>query len=183
MVLFAQTTGYATRLAKIYNRLQGGLICQSTAAESVLLPTGALHATYTVIGGYLTGINYTTIESLPSLSQLLSIQFPHVQNCRPAFEEEMEHFRDSFSTALKDSPERLVPIILKRWSMFICWDQMKHDETWKEEIQRWTLVLERVAQKTDNMPCYCGFHGPISKHFWDSHVLLERNPVKRTRRH
>ena len=113
MRLYISLAGFSNRLARIGSELHRGIIIKTTSADALDLPAGALHAVFTTVGRLLGGINYSTSESLPTMSCLLIAHlfiFRHISN---AVLEDLQMYTNALLLTLNmDSPE-LVPYALR----------------------------------------------------------------------
>jgi hypothetical protein len=60
LALMAQERGQHGKLARLADRLEGGIVTQTTSAEAIYIPAGCLHAVFTTEGGFLVSIDCTT---------------------------------------------------------------------------------------------------------------------------
>jgi len=68
--LFHQLNGTRNILARAGDMI-GGIVAKVDSSFDIELPAGALHAVFTLTGGFLAGINYTSIECLPMMGAWL----------------------------------------------------------------------------------------------------------------
>ena len=59
-------------MAGISLSLERGIIIKTTLAEATYLPAGCIHATFTVKGGYLIAIDFTTMGSVKAFSTYIT---------------------------------------------------------------------------------------------------------------
>jgi hypothetical protein len=176
--LYASSAGFSNRLARIGSDLHGGIIIKTTSAHALDLPAGTLHAVFTTVGGFLGGINYSTSESLPTMSRLLIAHLPIFRHVSNAVLEDLQMYTNALSLTLDmDAPE-LVPYALRSW-VDLCPHlqnllDSEHASTQLichvSETQR---KLEKFARNTRYaLQCVCGHYvDDIGEHFAASHML------------
>jgi hypothetical protein len=64
-------------------KLEYGRICIQPTDMAIYLGPGCLHATYTLRGGVVPGINYTTKQCLEVIMDLLEIELHHFKQLGP----------------------------------------------------------------------------------------------------
>jgi hypothetical protein len=64
--------GQKAKLARIGPSLKGGIIMKTTSAEAIYLPAGCIHATFTIEGGYLIALDFTTMGSMKAFSTYIA---------------------------------------------------------------------------------------------------------------
>jgi len=74
--LYALLVGFSNQLARISSDLHEGIIIKTTSAYALDIPARILHAVFTTVSRFLRGINYSTLESLPTMSYLLITHLP-----------------------------------------------------------------------------------------------------------
>ncbi|KAI9772422.1 MAG: hypothetical protein M1840_000625 [Geoglossum simile] len=113
--LYISSAGFNNRLARIGSELRGGIIIETTSLHALDLPAGALHAVFTTVGGFLGGINYSTSESLTTMSRLLVAHLPIFRHVSNAVLEDLKIYTNALLLTLDmDSPE-LIPYALHSW--------------------------------------------------------------------
>ena len=63
--------GQKAKLVRLAPSLEGGMIMKTTSAEAIYLLAGCIHATFTIEGGYLIAIDFTTMNSAKAFSEYL----------------------------------------------------------------------------------------------------------------
>jgi hypothetical protein len=177
--LYISSAGFSNRLARIGSELHGGIIIKTTSAHALDLPAGALHAVFTTAGGFLGGINYSTSESLPTMSRLLIAHLPIFRHVSNAVLEDLQMYTNALSLTLDmDSPE-LIPYALRSWV-----DLCPHLQSLLDSGHATTALIDQVLeiqQKLENfvrktryaLQCACGHHvNDIGEHFEASHKLV-----------
>jgi hypothetical protein len=66
------TEGQRAKLARVALYLKGGIILKTTSAEAIYLPAGCIHATFTIEGGYLVAVDFTTMDSMKAFSAYIA---------------------------------------------------------------------------------------------------------------
>jgi hypothetical protein len=64
--------GQRGKLLRILNRLEAGILVETTAAHALYIPTGCIHATFTMEGGYLITEDFTTSKSINTISAFIT---------------------------------------------------------------------------------------------------------------
>ena len=67
--------GQRSKLERIGKELEGGLMIHTDSSEALYIPAGCIHAVYTLHGGFLVTLEFTTPVSVKVLSTLLNAQF------------------------------------------------------------------------------------------------------------
>ncbi|KAI0143141.1 hypothetical protein GGR57DRAFT_366951 [Xylariaceae sp. FL1272] len=71
--LYSSAVTSSTPFASLSSSLEGGEFCITTSKDTLYLPPGCLHATYTLRGGLTPGFEYTTAECLDVSARVLDI--------------------------------------------------------------------------------------------------------------
>ncbi|PVH83869.1 hypothetical protein DL98DRAFT_652299 [Cadophora sp. DSE1049] len=67
--------GQRSKLERIGKDLEGGLMIHADSTQALYIPAGCIHAVYTLHGGFLVTLEFTTPRSVKVLSALLNAQF------------------------------------------------------------------------------------------------------------
>ncbi|KAL5323908.1 hypothetical protein ACEPPN_008450 [Leptodophora sp. 'Broadleaf-Isolate-01'] len=67
--------GQRSKLARIGKDLEGGLVIKADSTQALYVPAGCIHAVFTLHGGFLVSLEFTTSLSVKVLSALLNAQF------------------------------------------------------------------------------------------------------------
>jgi hypothetical protein len=176
--LYISSAGFGNRLARIGSELRGGIITKTTSAHALDLPAGTLHAVFTTVGGFLGGINYSTAESLPTMSRLLIAHLSIFRQVSNTVVEDLQTYTNSLSLTLDmDAPE-LVPYALRSW-VDLCPHlqsvlESEHANTGLTHyVSKAQKELEKFARNTHfALQCACGyFASDVGEHLADSHML------------
>lgn len=64
--------GQRAKLARLAHQLEGCLILETTLAHALYILVGCLHATFTIVGGFLVTKDFTTSKSLSAILGFLT---------------------------------------------------------------------------------------------------------------
>ncbi|KAI9652353.1 MAG: hypothetical protein M1829_001666, partial [Trizodia sp. TS-e1964] len=90
LINFARTAGYQDRLLRCGDKLQGGIVLETSSKDVLDIPAGTLHAVFTTAGGFLGGINYSTSEGLGVMSRIIAAQLPFYNSAPIQINEDLE---------------------------------------------------------------------------------------------
>lgn len=127
-------------------QLEGGMVVIQPTDMAMYIPPGCLHGTYTLRGGIVPGIVYTTEESLPITNRLIEIESRHFRKVQP---EDLRPFLEAVIVSLESGSE-------------------KRDEALKALCQRskvdglksqalFARVMEKVGPRTSCQVCGKGW--------------------------
>lgn len=179
MRLYISSAGFSNRLARIGSELRGGIIIETTSAHALDIPAGALHAVFTTVGGFLGGINYSTSESLPTMSRLLIAHLPIFRHASNTVLEDLRVYTNALLLTLDmDSPE-LIPYALRSWvDLYPHLQRLLDSEHATMElichISATQQKLEKFARNMRyHLQCACGHDtDDIGEHFLALHMLV-----------
>jgi hypothetical protein len=186
--LYVSSAGFSSRLARIGSELRGGIITKTTSAHALDLPAGTLHAVFTTVGGFLGGINYSTSESLPTMSDLLIAHLSIFRHVSDAVLEDLQMYINALSSTLDmDAPE-LVSSALRSW-VDLCphLQGILESEHASTELIRYVSdaqhKLDVFARNTHfALRCPCGHSvDDIGEHVAASHMLAVGSGDPRSR--
>jgi hypothetical protein len=139
-------------LARIGPSLEGGIIMKTTSAEATYLPAGCIHATFTIKGGYLIAIDFTTMGSVKAFSAYITSDI----DCFLGAKDQKDCF-DWFSICLDVAlVNNRVVETLEAWidALDRIQDKAGSDSRWRWRIKRiWESFLTRSSFL---IPCPCG---------------------------
>lgn len=115
LAAYANTVGFDRRFAKVGSKLHGGIIIKTTQAEALILPSGALHITCTTAGGFLGGIMFSVVETLPTMSRVLVNHLPVLTHIMNQFREDLETYTRCLDQTLAMGSRELLPHVLRSW--------------------------------------------------------------------
>lgn len=81
--LWAANRGLNTGLLRYGAQLEGGLVVHTAGNgqfNALTMPAGTLHSVFTITGGFLSGINYTTAEDIQLAGMMLELQVQRSQD-------------------------------------------------------------------------------------------------------
>lgn len=183
---------------RIGKDLEGGLIYKTTSSDAIYLPIGCIHAVFTVEGGFLLTIEFSTPESVKVLSSLFNSHFDRFKDDYSKAELPGQ-FIESVALALRrnralvglkawiDMEERL-----RRWA-----DNSEDNDSatkntewisrrpgWKKKIVKiWTSFFK--SQFSENLSCPCEkMHRSqsLEEHFRADHLSMFRTSFPRPRK-
>ncbi|KAL5346600.1 hypothetical protein ACLOAV_008307 [Pseudogymnoascus australis] len=167
--IFAQTAGLSNRLARIGDKLEGGLIVRITSSLAIDLPSCALHAVFTTAGGFLGGINFSTVEELPIMAQAisaqLSISFAHDAD---AIFQDIKVYLSALKSTLRLKPPHkvLVPVIESWLDLKLAMASIEPlPPNWLKEEAFISAALNDLRR----IGCNCGAKGDKETHHIDDH--------------
>ncbi|EXL64042.1 hypothetical protein FOPG_19688 [Fusarium oxysporum f. sp. conglutinans race 2 54008] len=106
----------------LVDHLENGEVAVQNTDEAIYLPPGYIHATYTLKGGIVFGINYATKEGLPITSKIFEIE------------------TENFLTVDKEDVTPLLESIKLRFECF---------EEGDEELRKALLVFDKFSKRTE----------------------------------
>ncbi|KAL5344581.1 hypothetical protein ACLOAV_010565 [Pseudogymnoascus australis] len=113
---FAKTAGLHNRLARIGDKLEGGLVVRINSSLAIDLPSGALHAVFTTAGGFLGGINFSIVEELTIMAQAILAQLPFFSYSPDAILEDIKVYLSALQSALDlGPPHNILAPTIESW--------------------------------------------------------------------
>lgn len=159
-----------SRLKQLANSLEGGEIVRTTSSEAIYLPAGWIHAVFTITGGFLVSMEFTTRDSIEAFSRYLKF------NLDTSLDTESqihcyEYYLDCLNVALTNGRDI---IALQSWVSIE--DRLRaigdnYLEWRKRAKQIWEKYLP--SKEAEQYSCSCGWNGPGScfkKHFKNNHL-------------
>ncbi|KAG4414274.1 hypothetical protein IFR04_012570 [Cadophora malorum] len=177
--IYVASTGFPNRLARVGSKLQGGIIVETDSSHELEFPAHALHAVFTTVGGFLVGINYSTVECLPAMSRILKAHLPIFHMSPTNISEDIRSYIDALSSTLQME----LPAVL--FNTLHSWIELR--PVFKETLDsgRATALFRRQVQELDDclenfgrnehaaLRCGCGeYVGNIGKHVAETHKVL-----------
>ena len=175
-----QEKGQHGRLFRGADHLEGGVIVQTSSAEALYIPSGCIHAVFTISGGFLVSIDCTTRFSPWPFSQYLRHQV-HLELDSTGQEHSFFLFLECLRVALDNSCE---------WTAIRSWINVEHlletdaavDPEWRRSAAAvWEMHLEGERERRKDHACPCGVLGiNLDQHLKTHHLrwLLEWDTVK-----
>jgi hypothetical protein len=162
--------GQRGKLPRIINRLEAGLVVETTASDALYVPAGCIHATFTMKGGYLVGNEFTTSKSIKAISALITSGLDRSAS-HDVWEEYFTWFKCCLDVTLlhKEINEALQAWIraqchLKKWA--------SSNEVWRREILN---IWKKYDWKGDQTTCPCGSQDSstaLFAHLSDKHLYF-----------
>jgi hypothetical protein len=176
--LWADNRGEPGGLSQYGAKLEGGIIAQTSRdlGNAITLSSGCIHAVFTIRGGFLCGINYSTKTDLLQMSRGIAIQLKRNQD-RQDIRGDIHWYKRTLLSVLSQAHPDIVPIALYSINQLLIErnrlpkDRIK--DTWNkiEDCARsaWTQWKRQFATKGNNeWECTCGAtFGPSVTNFTD----------------
>ncbi|KFY50534.1 hypothetical protein V495_00190 [Pseudogymnoascus sp. VKM F-4514 (FW-929)] len=191
--LFIDSTGIDNRLAKIGDKLKGTIMVLTDSSHGLEFGSGTLHAVFTISGGILLSSNYSTSESLTTMSELILGQLnpDYFENCRIITQEDLEVYKVTLSETLQIV--RLRENALKSWitlqePLQKLVQQMAASSPFKKTVMSINKVIKDFAVKMAGLSgkCECGSQDDLGRHITNHHTFdssTVRLPVDFPRSH
>ncbi|KFY04141.1 hypothetical protein V491_09464 [Pseudogymnoascus sp. VKM F-3775] len=166
--LFASTAGLPNRLARIGDQLEGGLIARIDKSLAIDLPSCALHAVFTTVGGFLGGINFSIVEELPIMAQAILAHLPFFERDPDAILEDIKIYLSALVRALSLSPPHDILIsIIKSWlALDISMASIDSPSKWCQDEKEY---ISAALNKVRPLQCNCSAIGKgthlVEEHF------------------
>ncbi|KFY02133.1 hypothetical protein V490_00608 [Pseudogymnoascus sp. VKM F-3557] len=168
--LFIDSTGIDNRLAKIGDKLKGTVMVLTDSSNGLEFGSGTLHAVFTISGGILLSSNYSTSESLTTMSELILGQLnpDYFENCKTIAHEDLEVYKATLSETLQIV--RLRENALKSWitlqePLQKLVQQMAASSPFKKTAMSIDKVIKDFAVKMAGLSgkCECGSQDDLEK--------------------
>lgn len=154
--LWAANQGLGISLIRYGAELEGGLVANTAGNgdNALSMPAGTLHSAFTLEGGVLSGINYTTAEDIQLAGRMLELQVERshdeeqiIGDCRwfQKTATEIMSSRPDFVVQLLASIARLVASIEH-------FDKSEH-EAWHEFYTMAVEIFQTYRERTNKCPC------------------------------
>ncbi|KFY96733.1 hypothetical protein V500_02326 [Pseudogymnoascus sp. VKM F-4518 (FW-2643)] len=191
--IFIDSTGVDDRLAKIGDKLKGGVMVRTNSANGLEFGSGSLHAVFTISGGILPSSNYSTSESLTTMSELILRQFhtDYFEYCKTIAQEDLAVYEVTLSETLQIV--RLRENALKSWitlkgPLQKLVQQMAASSPFKKIAMSINKVVKDFAAKMagSSGKCGCGSQDDLGTHITEHHTFdssTTRLPVDLPRSH
>jgi hypothetical protein len=174
--------GQRGKLLRILDRLEAGILVETTAAQALYIPAGCIHATFTMEGGYLIANNFTTSKSINAISAFIAAG---LDTSLPSTAREVcfGWFERCLDVSL--AHQQFNPVI-KAWIA-----AESHLSVWASSHRQWRTNIRRLWEQylDDNaqVVCSCGTQNPnttISEHLFSTHLqfLLPPSQLRRHKR-
>jgi hypothetical protein len=171
--------GQMSRLKQLATFLEGGQIVRTTSSEAIYLPAGWIHAVFTITGGFLVSMEFTTRDSIEAFSRYLKF------NLDASLDTESQihcydYYLDCLNVALTNGRDI---IALQSW---VSIENRLHAigdnyPGWRKRAKQiWEKYLS--CKEAEQYSCSCGWNGPRScfkRHFKNTHLsfVLGANEV------
>ncbi|KAK0120173.1 hypothetical protein ONS95_011579 [Cadophora gregata] len=178
--IYVSSTGFRNRLARIGSKLEGGIIVETDSSHEIEFPAHTLHAVFTTVGGFLTGINYSTVECLTAMSQVLKAHLPIFHISPIAISEDVQSYIDALSSTLQMDLPAVLFVALQSWIELRpvieeTLDSGKTTARFQRQVQEVDDCLHHFGENVQMaLQCGCGqFVDNIGNHVIESHRLLQ----------
>ena len=175
------------KLARVGKDLEGCLIFKTTSRQALYIPVGCIHAVFTIHGGFLLSIEFSTPESVRVLAALLNSNFDRFKD-QYAQCELPGQFIESINLALQQNRPLVglkawidIEDRIRRWASK-CEDGnqatknkhwIKRRDAWKKKVSTtWDRFFSSVHSKTVICPCGTMEMGiSLKDHFRAKHMF------------
>src|SRR5258706_1447492 len=162
--------GQMSRLKQLATSLEGGLIVQTTSSEAIYLPAGCIHAVFTITGGFLVTMDFTTRDSIEAFSRYLKFDLDSAMD-----NESQIHCYELYLSCLDVALTNGRGIIaLQSWVSIGNRLQAiaDNDPKWRKRAKQiWETYLS--SKKVGQYSCSCSWNGPGScfkRHIENTHL-------------
>ncbi|KAL2073108.1 hypothetical protein VTL71DRAFT_10432 [Oculimacula yallundae] len=191
--------GQRSKLARIGKDLEGGVVLAVDSSQALYIPAGCLHAVFTLHGGFLITMEFTTSISVKVLSSLLNAQFDRFKD--HWLQSELPgQFIESVELALTQNQVQAgVDAWIHTQSRLKLWFDKEQDSSassrnqhWVDRRSGWEKKVREVwdtffrSQDLDTIRfCPCGEMGhnardrvmSFKEHFYSKHLVVDRKEV------
>ncbi|KFZ01499.1 hypothetical protein V500_00735 [Pseudogymnoascus sp. VKM F-4518 (FW-2643)] len=176
--VFLDSTGFDNRLAKIGGKLKGGIMVWTNSANGLEFGSGSLHAVFTTSGGILLSSNYSTSESLTTMSELIlqQLNLDFFENCETIVCQDLEVYRNTLVTTLDIVGLR--EIALQSWIMLqgplqMLVQRIAKSSPFQKTVTSTNNVVKGFAVGTAGRSgkCGCGLQDDLGEHITKYHIL------------
>ncbi|KAK9625528.1 hypothetical protein V6Z98_005601 [Aspergillus fumigatus] len=182
--LMANESGQLAKLIRLAPLLEGGILLQTDSDHALTIPSGCLHATLTIKGGFLVTKDFATRYTIQSFSRYLAwgLQQELDENSRANC---YYLYLDCLNVALENGE---VNLAIEGWVGIerILKDIATKDATWRGSAWTYWEPFLNSPHKICMTKCSCGFvaaDGGFLEHFKNAHLyFLGRDKPSRTRR-
>jgi hypothetical protein len=172
--------GQMSRLKQLAASLERGLIVQTTSSEAIYLPAGWIHAVFTITGGFLVTMDFTTRDSIEAFSRYLKFNLDTTMDTESQIHC-YEYYLGCLNVALTNGRDK---IALQSWVSIENQLQAIGDKypKWRKLAKDiWEKYLS--SKETEQYSCSCGWNGlgrSFKRHFENTHLsfVLKTDEVR-----
>jgi hypothetical protein len=129
--------------------------------------TGTIHSVFTSVGGYLAGINSSTIEDVSLSSKIIRLQLDKNQE-QDQIIEDIDWYERTLESTLNQANYAMIPTALYSLNQLLCecdsFPGRQQDKVWKRihecKGNIWSLWKKRFVKRsmkgTEECKCICG---------------------------
>ncbi|KAG9228712.1 hypothetical protein BJ875DRAFT_476802 [Amylocarpus encephaloides] len=118
--IFSAQISNTNRLRRCGHLLEGGVTVVTESSHGLDIPTGTLHSVFTTFSGVIGGLNYTVMEDLPVMSDLLICELPYYKVSSTAINDDILMFLRGILSATKiQHPHAALVKALSRYNNFL----------------------------------------------------------------
>ncbi|KFZ15572.1 hypothetical protein V501_02649 [Pseudogymnoascus sp. VKM F-4519 (FW-2642)] len=176
--VFLDSTGFDNRLAKIGGRLKGCIMAWTNSTNGLEFGSGTLHAVFTTSGGILLSSNYSTSESLTTMSELILGQLnpDFFENCEAVVCQDLEVYRSTLLTTLDIVGLRenaLQSWIMLQGPLQMLVQRIAKSSPFQSTVTSTNNVVKGFAVGTAGRSgkCGCGLQDDLGEHITKYHIL------------
>ncbi|KAH7357103.1 hypothetical protein BKA65DRAFT_474895 [Rhexocercosporidium sp. MPI-PUGE-AT-0058] len=167
--LMQSADGQRYKLARIGKDLEGGLVIKADSTQALYLPAGCLHAVFTLHGGFLVSLEFTTPLSVKVLSVLLNSQFDRFKD-KWLQSELPGQFIESVELALNQNQIQVgVDAWINTQDRLRLWFDTEQDESEATRNEYWVRRRSGWQEKDSE-----GTQQTFKEHFYSEHLVVDR---------
>ena len=181
LALMGEADGQKAKFHRISERMEGGVIYKMTSADALYVPVGTIHIVFTIQGGFLFTIDFTTSISAKPMLKLITSGMDELKNKQDKLFDQKK-----FLVALEISLwNNKVESALRTWIEALV--HLKHELAdnsilGKQVTKIWEDFFAERTAKGINCSCDSFQEGEsLEKHFWEEHFWV-RSPKRRSTR-
>ncbi|KAH8431015.1 uncharacterized protein LDX57_008676 [Aspergillus melleus] len=180
LVAMRTVDGQRGKLARIMHRLEGGIMVETTAAQSLYIPAGCIHATFTLQGGFLVARDFTTSISIGAISAYIASGLEGMLTPQ-AREACWDWFSRCLDVSLAHGQfDRAIRAWMDAEPRLAIWASLHRH--WRTAMRRiWDLHVQEIPEQ-----CPCGTQGDavLQDHLYSTHLkcLLPPSRMRRQKR-
>ena len=171
LTLMRSKEGNLAKLVQLVAVLEGGLLVRTTCKEALYIPAGCIHATFTIVGGFLISKDFTTQSSCQPFARYLAFNMDNLSDgtSKKAI---ARAYLDSLNVALANGNATEA---IEAWT-----HTRARVEEWVKNDQQWAKRAAKIWKEfllnpdSRRMTCSCDWSGPdheFRAHLYSSHLL------------
>lgn len=167
LLLWSTHRGLAISLVRYGAELEGGLVVRTQGNDetriALTMPAGTLHSVFTITGGFLLGVNYSTGEDIQLAGTMLEIQVSKSQD-EDQIDDDCRWFLNTAKEILSHRPGLVLECLtsMARVLASIANHRKKGHKAWKYFQARATSQYQQF--RNGKLKCDCGENFPPTCH-------------------